>query len=521
MSCSRRKYRLAIHDALLIRPLHRPITADVLVAHDGTVAFIGKAQESDLLTADRLIEAADLWLIPGFVSAHSQLWQHGFPGRAPKSNVKEWSQALYNETKDLSAEELYELTVDGAASHIRKGITTVFNFTYPSRLEDGRADRAQFEGAMYAGIRLVHGFNVGKYSNDWTTSQALQRTEHFLSWATQFKDWQQHLGTKISLHGLEDHCATPETIQMESYIMKKLKVGGHLNYLESPNGNDIIREHTRWDWLVNSGLLNSKLTLSHFVQSWAHGSTIHRAGMVPEVARKGVGMSWNPMSNARLGSGYATIETYKQLGLRRIGLGVDGEASSGRCDPFENMRLSVYLPRLHKPNLGPGDLGPKEAFVLHTLGAASLLNCGPKVGTLANGRFADMILLRPPCDKTIPDPLSAMVFSSGVEDIVAVFVGGLEQWPRHTGPPLKIEGERWPAWTFPSDDTPSEKKEASTPSRETTISSEEAPSSSKKRRIEPRGVQREQSTVESRNPPLRPKNRHDTFINTSSKSFHS
>lgn len=187
MSCSRRKYCLAIHDALLIRPLHRPITADVLVAHDGTVAFIGKAQGSHLLTADRLIEATDLWLIPGFVSAHSQLWQHGFPGRAPKSNVNEWLQALYNERRIFQRKNCTELTVEGAASHIRKGITTVFNFTYSSRLEDGRTDRAQFGGAMYAGTCLVHGFNVGKYSKDWTTSQALQRTEHFLSWATQFK----------------------------------------------------------------------------------------------------------------------------------------------------------------------------------------------------------------------------------------------------------------------------------------------------------------------------------------------
>ncbi|OQE23556.1 hypothetical protein PENSTE_c008G10276 [Penicillium steckii] len=473
MSSSRRKYRLAIHNAFLIRPLHPPTTADILVAHDGIIAFIGKAEDADLRNADRLIDATDVWLIPGFVSSYSQLWQHGFLGRAPQSNVKELSQVLYNETKDLSAEELYELTLQGATSHIRKGITTVFNFTYPSRSQDGRVDRAQFEGAMDAGIRLVHGFNVGKCSKEWTPSQALQRTKRFLSWATHFEARQQYLSTRISLHGLEDHCDTTDTIEMESSITKKLNMSAHLNYLESPDRDDIIREHNRWDWLVKFGLVDPRLTVSHFVQSWAPGSKIHKVGIIHHLARKGVGMSWNPVSNARLGSGYATVELYKTIGLKRFGLGVDGEAKSGRCDPFEHMRLSVYLPRLHKPDLGE-DFGPRDAFVLHTLGAAGLLNCD-KIGTLTNGRFADMILLKPPCDKSVPDPLAAMVFSSGVEDIVAVFVGGLEQLPQLTSAPSRVEGERWPMWTFPPEDPPIEKKE-------TPIFSRVSPSPSKKRR---------------------------------------
>ncbi|KAJ5641397.1 Amidohydrolase 1 [Penicillium lividum] len=210
-------------------------------------------------------------------------------------------------------------------------------------------------------------------------------------------------------------------------------------YLESPISQDIETEQSRWTWLKNAGLIDQRLILGHFL----HPTPF----MLREAAHAGVRMSWNPMSNGRLGSGIADIPEYLKNGLY-IGLGVDGEASSDRCDPFENMRMGLYSIRGKYQD--PFVLTTREVLYMHTLGAAKVLGIEEKVGSLEIGKQADMVLLDPPSYWKLDDPVSTLVFSAGVENIRAVFVGEVEQWP-HTSA-VHEDPIRLPelAWTLPS-----------------------------------------------------------------------
>lgn len=81
----------------------------------------------------------------------------------------------------LTAYDMYRLTLLGAASHMRKGITTAFNLIYAPRSRSGETDRAQFEVAIHSGFRFVHCFNVGRCSQSWPTDRALGRVRIFLT----------------------------------------------------------------------------------------------------------------------------------------------------------------------------------------------------------------------------------------------------------------------------------------------------------------------------------------------------
>ncbi|OJJ77449.1 hypothetical protein ASPBRDRAFT_190756 [Aspergillus brasiliensis CBS 101740] len=310
--------------------------------------------------------------------------------------------------------------MQGATSHLRKGITTAFNFTYSPMFRDGLADRAQFTAALDSGIRFVHGFNVGALTPKWSQDQALARTQRFLKWASAFEKYRT----------LSGHYAE---------IMRRLNLHGHLHYLESPRPQDIAVEQFRWQWLKDAGLLNERLILGHFLHP--------TPSMLKEAAQAGVRMSWNPMSNGRLGSGIADIPEYLRYGLG-IGLGVDGEASSDRCDPFENMRMGLYSIRGKYQD--PSILTTREVLYMHTLGAAQTLGIADKVGSLEVGKQADIVLLDPPVTWTLDDPVSTLVLSAGVENIHAVFVGGVEQWPRRPSVAESAHNSSWQGWTFPS-----------------------------------------------------------------------
>ncbi|GKZ24679.1 hypothetical protein AbraCBS73388_011670 [Aspergillus brasiliensis] len=312
--------------------------------------------------------------------AHSHFWQRGFPGQASDKSVNEWSEAIYRPAMNLTTNDMYNLTMQGATSHLQKGITTAFNFAYSPMFRDGLADRAQFTAALESGIRFVHGFNVGALTPQWCQDQALARTQSFLKWAS-----------------------------------------------------------FRWQWLKNAGLLNERPILGHFLHP--------TPSMLKEAAQAGMRMSWNPMSNGRLGSGIADIPEYLRSGLG-IGLGVDGEASSDRCDPFENMRMGLYS--IRGKNKDPSILTTREVLYMHTLGAAQTLGIADKVGSLEVGKQADIVLLDPPVTWTLDDPVSTLVLSAGVENIHAVFVGGAEQWPRRPSAAESAYNSSWQVWTFPS-----------------------------------------------------------------------
>ncbi|KAJ5492401.1 Amidohydrolase 1 [Penicillium expansum] len=411
-----------------------PFTADVLVSHNGEITYIGNEIDEEDMEADIVIDATGKWLIPGFISAHSHFWQSAFPGQASDKTVNEWSEAIYEPAMRLTTQDFYNLTIQGASSHVRKGITTAFNFTYSLRFRDGLADRAQFAGALDSGIRFIHGFNIGAMTPKWSKKQAFMRTQKFLEWASTFENTGKYLGTMVANHGImyKEDLST----HAEAEIMRKLNLHGHLHYLESPQSQDIETEQARWQWLKDAGLLNRRLILGHFL----HTTT----SMLEEAGHAGMSMSWNPMSNGRLGSGIADIPEYLKHNIH-IGLGVDGEASSDRCDPFENMRMGLYSVRGKYQD--PSVLTTREVLYMHTLGAARVLGISEKVGSLEVGKQADMILLEPPTAWRLTDPISALVFSAGVENINSVFIGGVEQWPQK--PNSAPSSLSWASWNFP------------------------------------------------------------------------
>ncbi|EQB54399.1 hypothetical protein CGLO_05776 [Colletotrichum gloeosporioides Cg-14] len=210
---------------------------------------------------------------------------------------------------------------------------------------------------------------------------------------------------------------------------------GQIHYLESPRSVDVDLEQSRWTWLRDAGAVNSRLILGHFLHP--------TPDILEEASSAGLKMSWNPISNGRLGPGIADIPKYRRHKLP-IGMGVDGEASSDRSDPFENMRVGLYSVRGKYQD--PSVLSPQDVFRMHTLGAADVLGVADKVGSLEVGKLADIVLLNPPHMGHLGNPVSAFVFSSGVEDIERVFIGGKEVWRRM--PPLAKPTSNWPAWEF-------------------------------------------------------------------------
>ncbi|KAJ5144354.1 hypothetical protein N7526_001862 [Penicillium atrosanguineum] len=96
----------------------------------------------------------------------------------------------------------------------------------------GRSEPAQFEAALDASIRFVHGFNIGQVTNIWPENGALARTATFQGRSLAKHAPDHFLGSKMVLQGLEYE--DKRTIATEACIKKRFNLEGHIGYLESP-----------------------------------------------------------------------------------------------------------------------------------------------------------------------------------------------------------------------------------------------------------------------------------------------
>ena len=390
----------------------RPFMGYLLVDQAGAISGLAAGKAPPGLVAQRRIDARGQWVMPGFVSAHSHLWQSGFYGIAANENLEGWLARLYGvEAPKLDAAQLYQLTRRGASQSLRNGITTMFNFTYTGADRSGEVDRQQLRGALDAGGRVIHGFNVRTISESWTPAMARERTAAFLMWAGAQSESGRYLGTMLA-GGAGFVDAAVGQAQVEGDLMHEFSLGNQQHYLESVA--DSAGERARSPVLEQAGIIGPRLIFGHFIHSTPE--------LTAAAAKAGVAMVWNPMSNGRLGSGMADVLAYRAAGMK-VGMGVDGEASADRADPFENMRMGLYQVRAVHQRAAA--MQAYEVMRMHTLGSAEVLGVEDKLGSLKLGKRADMLLVDPGSFTPWQEPYAALVFAGGVKDIREVFVDGL------------------------------------------------------------------------------------------------
>src|ERR1700678_3654368 len=85
-----------------------PINGYLAIASDGTIQAISPGEPPASLHADKVVDAQGDFIIPGFISAHSHLWQAAYRGLAAESTLTGWIDDLYSQRAiKAPAEDFY------------------------------------------------------------------------------------------------------------------------------------------------------------------------------------------------------------------------------------------------------------------------------------------------------------------------------------------------------------------------------------------------------------------------------
>jgi cytosine/adenosine deaminase-related metal-dependent hydrolase len=383
-----------------------PFVGYVAVGEDGRITAIGEGPAPSGLAARSRYDAAGKFVTPGFISAHSHVWQSAFRGLAADQLVREgWSEAVYRQMAIQSpAEDFYWYTLHGLLDHGIHGITSVYNFTYGNR-GAGEFAAEQWRGAIDSGVRFIHSY---ARSRDVSAEKQREELATFIDYARPRMDEPTFL--KMSVAGT---AGSLEAVALDKELMERFDMSNQTHYLEYPREKE--QQQATFTNIEAAGMLGPDLSFGHFIHT--------TEPMLKAAAAAGAGMSWNPLSNGRLASGIADIPKYLTLGVK-VGMGVDGQASADLPDPFENMRMGLYMIRAKYESALV--MQPVDVMRLHTLGSAEVLGIADKVGSLEVGKFGDILLIDPKAVDRAPvfDAYATLVFATNVLNLERVYVGG-------------------------------------------------------------------------------------------------
>jgi 5-methylthioadenosine/S-adenosylhomocysteine deaminase len=394
---------------------HRDVfTGYLVVDGEGKLTAVAAGEPPANLKARETWDAGGHWILPGFLSAHSHLWQAAFRGIAADKTLPGWIDGLYNQrASKAKAEDYYWFTLDGALDHLQHGITAAYDFNYGGTrwglCKENDCDQASFKAELDSGIRFVHGYQQDQISPTDQLPQARDRLKAFLDWITAQPKSSQFLS--VMLNGGTSFNETYQQAVAEKAMMDEFHIGNQSHYLEPPD--TVTAEQAKFKWFEESGLLGPTLYFGHFIHTNDY--------ILTKVAAAHGGMSWNPLSNGRLASGVADIPKYLKMGIR-VGMGVDGEASADLADPFENMRTGLYAIRDKYEDATI--MSPYQVLYLHTMGSADVMGVKDKLGSLEPGKYADFLVVDPTRFGTVFDPYASLVLVTGERDLERVYVGG-------------------------------------------------------------------------------------------------
>src|SRR5215472_1374505 len=214
------------------------------------------------------------------------------------------------------------------------------------------------------------------------------------------------------------HCSDEFILGCAS-LARDFDVGLHSHVAESKvQAVTAIRVYgrTQTAHLDGLGVLGTHFTVAHGV--WLDEDDMARLG------DNGASVAHNPGSNMRLGSGLADARAMLERRVN-LGIGTDGANCSDNQNMYEAMRLASFVSKVRGPDWRRW-LSTREAAWAATEGGARALGFGDRIGRLAPGLKADIVMLDldHPNWLLFNDPVNQLVHSEDGTAVASVMIGG-------------------------------------------------------------------------------------------------
>lgn len=396
--------------------------ADLLVQGDA-IAAIGPDLSADQA---ELVDGRGCIVIPGLINAHMHTWQTALRGVAANWTLLEYFQKMHAGLATVfTPDDLHIATLVGALNQLNCGTTTLADWCHNNPTP--AHNDAAIQGLLQAGIRAAFFHGTPKPDPKpgerpfWEVPHPRAEVERLL------KAHQGHPLLSVHAAVLGPHYSTLEVALHDFRMVKELGLIGSLH-----QGGGPARTPDGWERLEAEGLLGPQINI-------VHGHALSDAQLQRFCA---LGMSFSAAAESEMSQGHGHPITGR---LRQLGhapsLGVDLESvMSG--DMLSQARIALGMQRSldnaawrekHGTIPPTSTITTREALAWVTVEGARMLGQLDRIGTLAPGKQADLVLIRASDLNMQPvhDAVSSVVFQTSLANIDSVMVAG--RWKKRHG----------------------------------------------------------------------------------------
>jgi 5-methylthioadenosine/S-adenosylhomocysteine deaminase len=377
---------------------------------------ISRIAESIDLGADEVIDADGCAVLPGFVQTHIHLCQTLFRGFADDLPLIDWlkqrvwpMEAAHNPASLRASARL------GIAELIKGGTTCAL--TMETVNHTGEVFRAIEESGFRA--------TVGKCMMDKGEEVPLPlREQTSVSIADSLALIDRWHG---AANGRIRGCFAPrfavscttDLLRQVAELAHERGVMVHTHASENLREIEMVEEETGQRnilYLDSVGLSGRHVMLAHCVHL--------EDSEMETLARTATNVAHCPSSNLKLGSGIARILEMLDRGIS-VSIGADGAPCNNRLDMFTEMRTAALLQKVIN---GTTALPARRALELATIDGARALGLEGEIGSLEEGKRADVILVDLKALHSTPRPpdiVSSIVYSCTASDVKSTIIDGI------------------------------------------------------------------------------------------------
>jgi 5-methylthioadenosine/S-adenosylhomocysteine deaminase len=355
---------------------------------------------------DKVIDASGKLVIPGLINSHTHAYMSAFRNYADDLPFDKWLFGKIMPAEDaMKPEEAYWCNLLSCLEMIKTG-TTCFADMHMFKHQSVRA-------ASESGLRAVISRGLaGQDSGDPAVKTRL---------AEAFEEMDAAAGNSRISFMLGPHaiysCGEELLKELPSMAAEK-KLALHIHLSESQNEYDTSMEKHGCSpaaYLDSLGFFRVPVLAAHCVYITDEDMDI--------LAEKGVSVVTNPVSNMKLGNGFAPVTKMLKKGIN-LCVGTDSAASNNALNMFRELSILSYIHKgLNKNSL---DLTADRTLRCCILGGAKALGLADKIGSIEAGKRADLVLidLNRAWLQPVNNPVFSLIYSANGSEVDTVIVDG-------------------------------------------------------------------------------------------------
>lgn len=359
------------------------------------------------IEAEYKIDGSDKLVVPGLINTHTHIPMTLLRGYGDDMLLGDWlAQRIWPVEARLDKKSIESGTQLGLLEMIASGTTSYLDMYFFEETIAKVTEKIGMRG--FLGFALID-FDTPEYA----ASELLPQCEQFV---TRWKG-NQLISPVVAPHS--PYSCKPETLQRSLDVATRHQVPLHIHCAETRD--EVYNVEKKYglrpvDLLKKLGLLKKGTSLAHC--GWITKNEI------ADIKNLGASVSHCPVSNMKIATGGFTPIPELLDASVPVGLGTDGAASNNTLDMFETMKFCALVHKNHRWD--PTVLPARVVVDLATLGGASCLGVEQTLGSLEEGKIADLIMidLKKPHLTPLHDPFSQLVYAVNGSDVCTTIVNG-------------------------------------------------------------------------------------------------